>query len=64
VERIVPRADDADDANRLMQDGGARRPKLDADRNPLRPHPASQMAARVADRRQHWKDFSKLGLVP
>jgi hypothetical protein len=64
VERIVPRANDADDADRLMQDRGARRPQLDTDGNPLRPHPAPQMAARVADRRQHWKDFSKLGLVP
>jgi hypothetical protein len=49
MERIVPGADDADDADRLMQDGGARRPKLDADRHPLRPHPAAQMATRVAD---------------
>jgi hypothetical protein len=63
VERIVPRADDADDADRLVQDGGASRPELAADRHPLRPHPAPQMVARVADRRQHRKDFGKFRLV-
>jgi hypothetical protein len=40
VEWIVPRADDADDADRLVQDRGAGRPELEADRHPLRPHPA------------------------
>ena len=63
VERIIPWADDADDAHRLIKNAGGGRHQLKPDRNPLRLHPTRQMAQRVADRRLHRNDLAKLGLV-
>ena len=63
VERIVPRTDDADDADRLIKNAGRRRRQFQPDGYPLRPHPAGKMAQRVADRRLRRKDFAEFGFV-
>jgi hypothetical protein len=49
VERIIPRADDADHADRLMENAGARGQELKADSDALRPHPPREVMERVAD---------------
>jgi hypothetical protein len=63
LKRVIPRADDADNADRLIEDARAAGQEFKRDRNALRPHPVAKMAARVADRRQHWKDFADRGFV-
>ena len=63
IERIVPRTDDADDADRLIEDAGAGRHQLKPDRNALGPHPASEVTERVADRRLCRDDFAEFGLI-
>ena len=47
IERIIPRTDDADDADRLIENAGAGRHQFEPDRHPLRPHPAGKMAQRM-----------------
>ena len=63
VERIVPRADDPDHADRLIENARAGGQQLEADRDPFRPHPTREMAQRVANGRLRRKDLADLRLV-
>src|SRR5262249_39927859 len=49
LERIVPRANDADHAERLAQNAAAARPEIERRGRAPRPHPAGEMPARMAD---------------
>ena len=59
LERVVPGRDDADHAERLVADPGARRLEQGIDPAPLRPHPARDVLAGVADRVQRRNDLEQ-----
>ena len=59
LERIVPRAHDADDPHRLVQDVRAASPQLEGDRNFLGLHPFGQMFLGVADGDKYWPDLGE-----
>ena len=64
LEGVIPRADDADDAQRLIKDARPRRHQLEADGDALRSHPVSEMARGVADAGERREHFGQHGLVP
>ncbi len=63
LEGIIPRADDADDAERLAENPRATRPELETDRDALRPHPAREMARGVADAGERREDLREQALM-
>ncbi len=63
LERIVPRADDAHDSDRLVENAGARGHELETHGDALGRHPARQMPDRVPDRRERRPHIGEQRLV-
>ena len=63
LDGVVPGRHDADHAQRLAADFGARRQEGQVDAAPLGPHPAAQVAAQVADFVQGDHDVGGQGFV-
>src|SRR6516165_9940443 len=63
LKRIVPRADDSDDADRLIENSRPSRLQLKAYRDAPWPHPVRQVPHRVADRAANNEHFGEQALV-
>lgn len=64
IDRIVPGRDDADYAERLVDDLGAARQEVEGDGTALRLHPGCEMAGRVLDPRDGGEQVGEQRLVP
>src|SRR6185295_5263291 len=60
IQRIVPRRDDADDAEWLAQDAGASRQAPPGDGTPLGTHPAAQVTACMGNAFEAREDLEQL----
>ena len=63
LKRVIPRADDADNADRLIEDARAAGQEFEGHGDAPRQHPAAKVLAGVTDRRQHGKEFADFGFV-